>query len=153
VRENKKTERATSSATRWPRSCLSPDVRATACHQLPAPPSASRCPRRRLPPAARAAVCHAFLGPPPGTYCPRRRLPRLPRRRAISSLVFPSRPVCMVVENCAHSPNSSHGDECEPPLPCLPMVSPVERVDLPVRSSDLSDPQDFLLGDEHRMEV
>ncbi|XP_020406494.1 uncharacterized protein [Zea mays] len=33
------------------------------------------------------------------------------------------------------------------------MVSPVERVDLPVRSSDLSDPQDFLLGDEQRMEV
>jgi hypothetical protein len=39
------------------------------------------------------------------------------------------------------------------PPPCLPMVSTVERVDLPVRSSDLSDPQDFLLGDEHRMEV
>jgi hypothetical protein len=59
----------------------------------------------------------------------------------------------MEVENRAQSPDSSPGDESEPPHPSLPTISPVQRQDLPVRSSDLSDPQDFLLGDEHRMEV
>jgi hypothetical protein len=62
----------------------------------------------------------------------------------------------MEVENSAHSPDSTQDlpvRSSEAPLPCLPTGCPVERVDAPVRSSDLSDPLNFLFGDQHTMEV
>jgi hypothetical protein len=121
--------------------------------------------RRRVPPWAslpggRAAGYHHMPATPPASNRELYHLPAVVRATPCQQLQPDGRTTpCQQPDGhdtACHQPEGRATPatrQLPVPPPCLPMVSTVERVDLPVRSSDLSDPQDFLLGDEHRMEV